>query len=48
MGNSTGSMMYLVVIFLALYLVGVGIYQGIRLLKKWREKKRDRRFNDGK
>ena len=34
MGNSTTSMLYFFLIFLALYFAGVGVYQLVKFLKK--------------
>ena len=43
MGNSTGSMFYAFLAFILIYIVGVLIYQGVQLIKKWLEsKKKDR------
>lgn len=39
MGNSTGSMFYLFVIVIVLYIVGASIYQVFLWFKKWQEKK---------
>lgn len=44
MGNSTGSMFYMVIIFIVLYVAGVAIYGGFKAFQKWREQSRDRRF----
>ena len=41
MGNSTGSMFYLFVIVIVLYIVGASIYQAFLWFRKWQEKKRD-------
>ena len=40
MGNSTGSMFYLFVIVIVLYIVGASIYQAFLWFRKWQEKKR--------
>ena len=48
MGNSTGSMFYMVVVVIVIYLVGMLIFEGYRFFKKWRDKRRDRRFGDRK
>ena len=45
MGNSTGSMFYLFVIVVVLYIVGASIYQVFLWFRKWQEKKRDEKFN---
>ncbi|MFI7844472.1 hypothetical protein ACIF0M_02795 [Dorea amylophila] len=39
MGNSTGSMFYLFVIVIVLYIVGASIYQAFLWFRKWQEKK---------
>ena len=39
MGNSTGSMFYLFVIVIVLYIVGASIYQVFLWFRKWQEKK---------
>ncbi|WP_432628917.1 hypothetical protein [Brotaphodocola sp.] len=44
MGNSTGSMFYMVLIFIVLYVGGVAIYGGFKAFQKWREQSRDRKF----
>ena len=41
MGNSTGSMFYMFVIVIVLYIVGASIYQAFLWFRKWQEKKRD-------
>ena len=43
MGNSTGSMFYLFVIVIVLYIVGASIYQLFLWFRK--EKKRDEKFS---
>ena len=45
MGNSTGSMFYLFVIVIVLYIVGASIYQAFLWFRKWQEKKRDEKFS---
>lgn len=45
MGNSTGSMFYLFVIVIVLYIVGASIYQLFLWFRKWQEKKRDEKFS---
>ena len=45
MGNSTGSMFYLFVIVIVLYIVGASIYQVFLWFRKWQEKKRDEKFS---
>lgn len=42
MGNSTGSMFYLFVIVIVLYIVGASIYQAFLWFRKW---KRDEKFS---
>ena len=44
MGNSTGSMFYLFVIVIVLYIVGAS-YQAFLWFGKWQEKKRDEKFS---
>ena len=44
MGNSTGSMFYMVLIFIVLYVAGVAIYGGFKAFQKWRAQIRDRKF----
>ena len=40
MGNSTGSMLYMFGIIIAVYIVGVGLYQLVKYLKdKWKFRK---------
>lgn len=45
MGNSTGSMFYAAVTLIAIYLVGVSIYQIFLWVKKAQEKKKSTRFD---
>ena len=45
MGNSTGSMFYLFVIVIVLYIVGASIYQVFLWFRKGQEKKRDEKFS---
>lgn len=37
MGNSSGSMLYMVVLLIIIYVVGMGIYQGVKFIQKKRE-----------
>ena len=37
MGNSSGSMLYMVVLLIIIYVVGMGIYQGVKYIQKKRE-----------
>lgn len=39
-----GSMFYMVLIFIVLYVAGVAIYGGFKAFQKWREQIRDRKF----
>ena len=32
MGNSSGSMLYMVVLLIIIYVVGMGIYQGVKFI----------------
>lgn len=45
MGNSTGSMFYMAVILIVVYIVGMLIFEGYRFLRKWREERKKRRFH---
>ena len=47
MGNSSGSMLYMVVA-LIIYVVGMGIYQGVKYIQKKREQARDKKFREEK
>lgn len=40
MGNSTTSMLYFFLIFLALYFAGVGVYQLVKFIKKKLEERK--------
>lgn len=44
MGDSTSSMFYAFGLFIGLYLVGMLLYQGHQLFKRWRAGRRDRRY----
>ena len=44
MGNSTGSMFYLFVIVIVLYIVGASIYQAFLWFRKRQDKKRDEKL----
>ncbi|MCD8120757.1 MAG: hypothetical protein LUE65_00745 [Clostridiales bacterium] len=48
MGNSTGSMFYMVAAVIAIYVVGMLCFELYRFIKKQREKRADERFRDGK
>ena len=50
MGNSSGSMLYMVVLLIIIYVVGMGIYQGVKFIQKKREEAKDklRQLADGK
>ena len=39
MGNSSGSMLYMVVLLIIIYVVGMGIYQGVKFIRKAEEQK---------
>lgn len=40
MGNSSGSMLYMVVLLIIIYVVGMGIYQGVKFIQKSGKKQR--------
>ena len=42
MGDSTGSMFYMFAIFIGIYIVGMLIYQGYQMIKKWCRNRRSR------
>lgn len=42
MGDSTGSMFYAFGLFIAIYIVGMSVYQLVQLVNKWRERRKDR------
>lgn len=44
MGHSTESMFYMAVILIVIYIVGMLIFDGCRLFKKWWNERKDRRF----
>lgn len=46
MGNSTGSMFYMFVIIIAVYIVGMLLFQGYQWLKKKLDKRRDQKFQE--
>ena len=48
MGNSSGSMLYMVVALIIIYVVGMGIYQGVKNIQKKREQARDKKFREEK
>ena len=48
MGNSTGSMFYAFLAFIAIYIVGVLIYQGVLLIKKLLAGKKERQADEEK
>ena len=48
MGNSSGSMLYMVVALIIIYVVGMGIYQGVKYIQKKREQARDKKFREEK
>ena len=48
MGNSSGSMLYMVVALIIIYVVGMGIYQRVKYIQKKREQARDKKFREEK
>ena len=48
MGNSSGSMLYMVVALIIIYVVVMGIYQGVKYIQKKREQARDKKFREEK
>ena len=48
MGNSSGSMLYMVVALIIIYVGGMGIYQGVKYIQKKREQARDKKFREEK
>ena len=48
MGNSSGSMLYMVVVLIIIYVVGMGIYHGVKYIQKKREQARDKKFREEK
>ena len=48
MGNSSGSMLYMVVALIIINVVGMGIYQGVKYIQKKREQARDKKFREEK
>ena len=48
MGNSSGSMLYMVVALIIIYVVGMGIDQGVKSIQKKREQARDKKFREEK
>ena len=44
MGNSSGSMLYMVALLIIIYVVGMGIYQGVKFVQKKRAK--DKKFRE--
>ncbi len=47
MGNSTGSMFYLFVIVIVLYIIGASVYTLIQWVKKRRKRKMDGQISEG-
>ena len=45
MGNSSGSMLYMVLLII-IYVVGMGIYQGVKFIQKKREEAKDKKFRE--
>ncbi len=48
MGDSSGSMLYMVVLLIVIYVVGMGIYQGVKYIQKKQEEARDKKFREEK
>ena len=48
MGNSSGSMLYMVVALIIIYVVGMDSYQGVKYIQKKREQARDKKFREEK
>lgn len=48
MGDSSGSMLYMIVLLIVIYVVGMGIYQGVKYIQKKREEARDKKFREEK
>lgn len=48
MGNSTGSMFYMAVILIVIYIAGMLVFEGYRFFKKWWSERKDRRFHRDK
>ena len=46
MGNSSGSMLYMVVLLIIIYVVGMGIYQGVKYIQKKGKETRDKKFRE--
>ena len=46
MGNSSGSMLYMVVLLIIIYVVGMGIYQGVKFIQKKMEEAKDKKFRE--
>ena len=46
MGNSSGSMLYMVVLLIIIYVVGMGIYQGVIFIQNKREEAKDKKFRE--
>ena len=44
MGNSSGSMLYMVVLLIIIYVVGM--YQGVKYIQKKREEAKDKKFRE--
>lgn len=42
MGNSSGSMLYMVALLIIIYVVGMGIYQGVKFIQKSGKKQKIR------
>lgn len=46
MGNSTGSMFYMFVIIIVVYIAGMLIFLGFQQIKKYIKKRKDRQFQE--
>lgn len=46
MGNSTGSMFYMFMIIIVVYIVGMCIFLGFQKIKKWMNKYKDLKFQE--
>ena len=46
MGNSSGSMLYMVVLLNIIYVVGMGINQGVKFILKKRYEANDKKFRE--
>ena len=46
MGNSTGSMFYMFIIVIGVYIIGMLAFLGFQQIKKWFNKRRDLKFQE--